>query len=295
MSNNKCEAGTTNCSGKLELDEEYWNSAENTTHEKIYACNQCGIEIEREEIITNDAHVSKQGFPLGGKKIDGKINLSTSKSESDSKKFYLLVERTLKGKISGFNSPSNLADTQRLYLLANKKFPKTNSEHLLAVSAFHTLKKAKRPEQLFEICQVIYSGQRKLKQDLRLIDLAKIKKIERSANRLYNKLKKEEIITEANPTNPLNFVQNILHQVAKGTKEIKIYQKSKDNLKKMQDAELTAGKNPAGIGAALVYTSMIILNLHVKQSQIARISGVSDLCVRKNSKELFSLLERNSG
>ena len=50
MSNNKCEAGTPNCSGRLVLDEDYWNSSENTSNEKKYACSKCGVIIFHEEV-----------------------------------------------------------------------------------------------------------------------------------------------------------------------------------------------------------------------------------------------------
>lgn len=301
MSNNKCEAGTPNCNGKI-IHIDYGNSAKDTTHEEIYACTLCGIQIKREENFYPRSSESL-GTVIGKKDAFNKIsklktNTRQNLSQHSSKEFTnilnldLMIDRHLKGVIPGFNSSTLVDDTKSLYLLATKQIPNLNSKNLLAVCAYHTLKKYERPKQLVEICQVINPPDTSKN---RSYALAEIKKIERSANRLYNKLKKEEIITEANPTNPLNFVRNKIYQVAKGTKEIKIYQKSKDNLKKMQDAELTASKNPAGIAAALVYTSMIILDLHVKQSQIARIFGVSDLCVRKNSKELFSLLERNSG
>jgi hypothetical protein len=329
MSNNKCEAGTTNCSGRLVLDESIQKSH----------CNKCGVEIEDEEsssiqilnsLVADDPR-SQLGSKISTKDVSGKkrklkTNLSSAlleyknKQDTDIQNLNRMVQSLLIGKIPGFNSLVE-NETKSFYLFALKRFQlkgmkSPNSKNLLAVSAYHTLKKYERPLSLVHICEVIISGERKLTEnELNQIRDKKIKnrpklfqvqengthepsqtlEMKRSADRLYNKLKDPniEIIMEVIPSNPLNIVRNNINEVANGPKIDAIYQRSQEYLKKMQDAQLTASKNPAGIAASLVYASMKQLGLPVKQSLIARIFGVSDLSVRKNSKELFSLLERS--
>ena len=67
-------------------------------------------------------------------------------------------------------------------------------------------------------------------------------------------------------------------------KAVKIIEEASNN-------GLTLGRNPAGVAAAAVYISSVLLGERKTQRDVAEIAGVSEITIRNSYKELTELLE----
>jgi len=55
----------------------------------------------------------------------------------------------------------------------------------------------------------------------------------------------------------------------------------------MSDSNISGGKAPAGLAAAYVYISSVLLSEHVPQREIAEVAEVTEVTVRNRCRELL--------
>jgi len=86
---------------------------------------------------------------------------------------------------------------------------------------------------------------------------------------------------------PIDFVPRIASALGLSGKVIK---KAMEILEEAKKRGLTAGKDPAGLAAAAVYTAAQLYDERRTQKDVARVAGVTEVTVRNRYKELIQYL-----
>ena len=79
----------------------------------------------------------------------------------------------------------------------------------------------------------------------------------------------------------------------KATIDEKTKRQAIEIMKDVTNREISAGKNPMGLAATVVYISCIKTGENITQRDIAQAAGITDVTLRNTFKDLMDKLELN--
>ncbi len=85
------------------------------------------------------------------------------------------------------------------------------------------------------------------------------------------------------PTSPLDYIGRFCSELKLSSE---VQAKCSELIKQADERELTSGRGPTGIAAAVIYISSILLHERRTQREVADIAGVTEVTIRNRYKEL---------
>ena len=90
------------------------------------------------------------------------------------------------------------------------------------------------------------------------------------------------------PINPTNYISKFASALSLGAKTQTI---ANGLIHKAQKAGLTSGKSPKGVAASALYTACLMCGEKRTQSQVADVTGVTEVTIRNGYKEFYDELK----
>jgi len=330
MANNS-QTTCSECGGKLIQEYEGdWQIKDPDLVETNYICNNCGVQVQIEETV-NELRIARDDIPGISSRSVSVTNPDRVQKDFLGKKTKPLTVTKIRGLETGTGEERRIAeqydkidrllqqdlfvtidpetgmeiekirnvtrpvieDIKRLSLNAIKNKKHLRTKILLGACLYEALKIHHTPVTFGEIAKYLAKTENSVNP----------KEMEKSISSLYSKLRTESefgkaIISEHMPINPIECLTGpILRESKVSEYSINhVYGKAREIFQKLEGNSFFEGKNPLGIAAALVFTSMKELRIKPvgAQRKVAAAFGVSDLTVRTNSAMIDTILERNS-
>jgi transcription initiation factor TFIIB len=139
------------------------------------------------------------------------------------------------------------------------------------------------------VCASIYGACRNLQVPKTLEDVSNACGIGKERIARNYRVLVEQLGLEAEPIDPAKALSGI---VAKLFVSEKASRKALEMIRKAQEVSIAVGKHPASLAAAAIYVACIATGERRTQKEVARAADVSEVTLRKRSKELGKLINR---
>jgi transcription initiation factor TFIIB len=137
------------------------------------------------------------------------------------------------------------------------------------------------------VAAVIYAACRIHKQPRTLDEIAKKLEVNRKEVARCYRLLQKELKLQVPIADPMYHIPRIGNQLKlKG----EIIEYAMEIMKKIKGNPITAGKDPAGIAAAVIYIAVMQKGERRTQKEIASVAGVTEVTVRNRYKEIMKVL-----
>jgi len=131
----------------------------------------------------------------------------------------------------------------------------------------------------------IYLACRKCGTSKSMKEIADVSGLPKSTIAKYYRLILKEVEKEYIPVHSLDlFISKLVNTAGLDTK-IQVHATRMSN--QINDRKLTNGKSPAGIAAAFVYISSVLLGEKIPQREIAEYAGVTEVTIRNRTREIL--------
>jgi transcription initiation factor TFIIB len=90
-----------------------------------------------------------------------------------------------------------------------------------------------------------------------------------------------------------NSIQCIVKVANKATLNEKTKRQAFDIMSNLTNKEISAGKNPMGLAATVLYMSCVKTGEHRTQKEVAQAAGITDVTLRNRFKDLKDKLQLN--
>ncbi len=185
---------------------------------------------------------------------------------------YALAE--LKRYTSFLNLPSSVEET--IALLYRKAVAKElvrgrSMESVIAGALYAACREHGTPRTLDEISEVSHVPKREIGRTYRFLA--------------------RQVGLRILPTDPADYVPRFASQL---TLSGKVVTKALEILKRSKEKELTSGRGPTGVAAAVLYIAAQMIGEKRTQRQVADVAGVTEVTIRNRYKELVRELNLSS-
>jgi transcription initiation factor TFIIB len=133
----------------------------------------------------------------------------------------------------------------------------------------------------------IYLACRKYQFPITLDEISKYSEVDRKDVARFFRLLIRETNLKISVADPIVFIERFIE-----TLKLKRYffTKAKELLMKAKEKGITAGKDPAGLAAAVIYIVATLEGENITQKDVARVAGVTEVTVRNRLREMIKKL-----